>query len=55
MLRFVMLPTLCGGRVRIFGATMTSASGAILANAVVDGNVGINEEIVKLAVAVGDR
>ena len=40
---------------RTLGATMTSASGAIFANADVDGAGGVSDVIIMFAVEVGDR
>lgn len=40
---------------RTFGATMTSASGAILANGDVAGGAGVNEVTTIFAVDVGER
>lgn len=40
---------------RTLGATITSASGAILANGEVSGGAGVSDVITILAVDVGDR
>ena len=42
-------------RGRVFGATMTSASGEILANGDVDGRAGVRELTITFAVDVGER
>lgn len=44
-----------GMRAYVLGATITSASGAIFANGVVDGRVGESDFTMMFAVDVGDR
>lgn len=44
-----------GIRACVLGATITSASGAIFANGVVDGRVGESDLTMMFAVDVGDR